>query len=46
MTPLAALLLGVLGGELFVRGAVGLARLARVPAHLIGATVAALPMSA
>ena len=43
------LLLGVLaaaaGGELFVRGAVGLAAWLRVPAGIIGATVAAFATS-
>ncbi|WP_102128576.1 sodium:calcium antiporter [Deinococcus planocerae] len=49
MSPALLLALGVvcavLGGELFVRGATGLARLARVPAHLIGVTVAAFATS-
>lgn len=49
MSPALLLVLGVvcavLGGELFVRGATGLARLARVPAHLIGVTVAAFATS-
>jgi len=43
-----ALILGVLcagGGELFVRGTVGLARWARVSAGIIGVTVAAFATS-
>jgi cation:H+ antiporter len=46
---IAILVMGVLtaalGGELFVRGSVGLAAWARVPAGLIGATVAAFATS-
>jgi cation:H+ antiporter len=42
-------LLGVIaagaGGELFVRGAVGFAHWARIPAGIIGATVAAFATS-
>jgi cation:H+ antiporter len=34
-----------LGGELFVRGAVGLAKWARIPAGIIGATIAAFATS-
>ena len=34
-----------LGGDLFVRGAVGLAHWARVPAGIVGATVAAFATS-
>jgi len=49
MSDWLALLLGVLcaglGGELFVRGAVGLARWARVSPGIIGATVAAFATS-
>jgi cation:H+ antiporter len=49
MTPWLALLIGVacagVGGELFVRGAVGLARWARISAGIIGATVAAFATS-
>jgi cation:H+ antiporter len=49
MTPWLALLIGVacagVGGELFVRGAVGLATWARVSAGIIGATVAAFATS-
>jgi len=49
MNPYLALLIGLaaaaLGGELFVRGAVGLARALRVPAGIIGATVAAFATS-
>lgn len=48
-TNIALLMVGVLiaalGGELFVRGSVGLASWARVPAGLIGATVAAFATS-
>jgi hypothetical protein len=43
------LLLGLLcaggGGELFIRGAVGLASWARIPAGIVGATVAAFATS-
>jgi cation:H+ antiporter len=46
---IVSLLLGValaaLGGELFVRGAVGLSVWARVPAGVIGTTVAAFATS-
>lgn len=49
MHPVLSLVLGLvcagLGGELFVRGAVGLASWARVPAGVIGATVAAFATS-
>ena len=49
LSPLVALALGVLcagiGGELFVRGAVGLARWARISPGIIGATVAAFATS-
>ncbi len=49
MNDLLILLLGVvcagIGGELFVRGAVGLARWARVSPGIIGATVAAFATS-
>ena len=49
MNEYLALTLGLacagLGGELFVRGAVGLARLARIPAGIVGATVAAFATS-
>ena len=49
MNPWIALLVGVVcagvGGELFVRGAVGLATWARVSAGIIGATVAAFATS-
>jgi len=49
MNPYAALLLGVLfaglGGELFVRGVVGLSRWARVSAGIVGATLAAFATS-
>jgi cation:H+ antiporter len=49
MNPWVALLIGVvcagIGGELFVRGAVGLATWARVSAGIIGATVAAFATS-
>lgn len=41
----AGVLVAGAGGELFVRGAVGLARWARVPAGVIGATVAAFATS-
>lgn len=44
-----ALILGfaaaAVGGELFVRGAVGLAKWLRIPAGIIGATVAAFATS-
>jgi cation:H+ antiporter len=42
---LAAVVVAGAGGELFVRGAVGLAAWARVPAGLIGTTVAAFATS-
>lgn len=42
---LAGLLCAGLGGELFIRGSVGLARTLRVPAGIIGATVAAFATS-
>lgn len=42
---LAGLLCAALGGELFVRGTVGIAAAARVPAGIIGATVAAFATS-
>ncbi len=49
LTDSATLLLGVLlagaGGELFVRGAVGIAAAARVPPGIVGATVAAFATS-
>jgi len=49
MNPWLALLIGVacagVGGELFVRGAVGLALWARISAGIIGATVAAFATS-
>ncbi len=49
MTGLAVLVAGVVfaaaGGELFVRGAVGLAVWARVPARLVGVSVAAFATS-
>jgi len=49
MNDYAALILGVvcagIGGELFVRGAVGLAHWARVTPGIIGATVAAFATS-
>lgn len=38
-------LLAAIGGELFVKGSVGLARWARIPAGIIGATVAAFATS-
>ena len=41
----AGVLAAAAGGELFVRGAVGLAAWARVPAGIIGATVAAFATS-
>lgn len=43
---LAGIALAAIGGELFVRGAVGLAASMRVPAGIIGATVAAFATSA
>ncbi|MCC7363511.1 MAG: sodium:calcium antiporter [Dehalococcoidia bacterium] len=43
---LAGILAAAAGGELFVRGAVGLAAWLRVPAGIIGATVAAFATSA
>lgn len=49
MSPYLSLLIGVvcagLGGELFVRGLVGLARWARISAGIIGASVAAFATS-
>lgn len=42
----AGVVLAGIGGEFFVRGAVGLASWARVPAGLVGATVAAFATSA
>jgi cation:H+ antiporter len=49
MNDFATLLLGVvcasIGGELFVRGAVGLAHWVRVTPGIIGATVAAFATS-
>ncbi|RYE75431.1 MAG: sodium:calcium antiporter, partial [Myxococcales bacterium] len=49
MHPILSLVFGLacaaLGGELFVRGAVGLARWARIPAGIVGATVAAFATS-
>ena len=49
MNPYTALLLGVLfagmGGELFVRGVVGLSQWARVSAGIVGATLAAFATS-
>lgn len=49
MNSYFALILGVsaagIGGELFVRGAVGLAHWARIPASIIGTTVAAFATS-
>lgn len=49
MHPLLALVIGLafagFGGELFVRGAVGIAQWARVPAGIIAATVAAFATS-
>lgn len=49
MNDYAALILGVvcagIGGELFVRGAVGLAHLVRISPGIIGATIAALATS-
>jgi cation:H+ antiporter len=41
----AGIVLAAAGGELFVRGAVGIARWARVPAGIVGATVAAFATS-
>jgi cation:H+ antiporter len=47
--PILSLVLGIafagLGGELFVKGVVGLAQWARIPAGVIGATVAAFATS-
>lgn len=43
---LAGILLAALGGEVFVRGAVGLATTLRVPPGIVGATVAAFATSA
>lgn len=49
MHPIVSLVVGLgcaaLGGELFVRGAVGLASWARIPAGIIAATVAAFATS-
>lgn len=49
MNPYLSLIIGLVlagaGGELFVRGAVGLAKWARIPAGIIGATVAAFATS-
>lgn len=49
MLPITLLLVGIvaaaLGGELFVRGTVGLASRLRIPPGIIGATVAALATS-
>jgi cation:H+ antiporter len=49
LTEAAALLVGVacaaIGGELFVRAAVGIAAWARIPAGVIGATIAAFATS-
>ncbi|HSK70408.1 MAG TPA: sodium:calcium antiporter [Pyrinomonadaceae bacterium] len=49
MTDYLILLAGIaaagIGGELFVRGAVGLAKWARIPAGIIGATIAAFATS-
>ncbi|MCU0315795.1 MAG: sodium:calcium antiporter [Fimbriimonadaceae bacterium] len=49
MHPLLSLLIGLIlagvGGELFVKGVVGLAKWARIPAGIIGATVAAFATS-
>ncbi|MCG9895575.1 MAG: hypothetical protein MH204_08885, partial [Fimbriimonadaceae bacterium] len=49
MHPILSLVLGLVfagvGGDLFVRGAVGLASWARIPAGVIGATVAAFATS-
>jgi cation:H+ antiporter len=42
---LAGFVCAGLGGELFVRGAVGIARRARIPAGIVGATVAAFATS-
>lgn len=42
---LAGFLCAGLGGELFVRGAVGIARRARIPPGIVGATVAAFATS-
>jgi cation:H+ antiporter len=46
LTLLAGVAAAAVGGELFVRGAVGLATWLRVPAGVIGATVAAFATSA
>lgn len=47
--PVLSMLIGValawLGGELFVRGSVGIATAARIPAGIVGATVAAFATS-
>ncbi len=49
MNDYVILILGLaaagIGGELFVRGAVGLAKWARIPASIIGATIAAFATS-
>ncbi len=49
MNDYLTLLLGIaaagFGGEMFVRGAIGLARWARIPAGIIGATIAAFATS-
>lgn len=49
MHPILQIVVGLvaagLGGELFVRGSVGLAQWARIPAGIIGATVAAFATS-
>lgn len=49
MNPYITVVLGIIcagiGGELFVRGSVGLARWMRIPAGIIGATVAAFATS-
>jgi len=42
---LLSILCAALGGELFVRGAVGVARWARISPGIIGATVAAFATS-
>ncbi len=43
---LAGIVLAAIGGELFVRGAVGVAASLRIPAGIIGATIAAFATSA
>ncbi|MCR4347974.1 MAG: calcium/sodium antiporter [Sulfuricaulis sp.] len=45
LTLAAGVLCAGIGGELFVRGVVGIARWARIPAGIIGATVAAFATS-